>query len=57
MFLFGAVELLLPFFAVRPTQSMIYVPLLVNIFEESVLLIIQYKHSKFCPDDFILQKP
>jgi len=39
----------------RPTQSMIYVPLQVNRFQESILLIVQYKHLKSCSEDFILQ--
>ena len=38
---------------VRPSQSMIYVPLLVNRFQKSVLLIVQYKYSKFCSGDLI----
>ena len=39
----------------RPTQSMIYVPVLVNKFQKSVLLIVHYKYSKSCYGDFILQ--
>jgi len=34
---------------------MVYVPLLVNRFQKSVLLIVQYKYLKFCSGDFILQ--
>jgi len=30
----------------RPTQSVMYVPLQVNIFNESILLIVQYKYLK-----------
>ena len=39
----------------RPTQSIIYVPLQVNRFKKIILLIVQYNHSKFCPEDCILQ--
>ena len=39
----------------RPTPSMIYVPLRVNRFQKSVLLIAQYKYFKSCSGDFILQ--
>jgi len=39
----------------RPTQSMINVPLQVNRFQESVWLIVQYKILKSCSSDFILQ--
>jgi len=39
----------------RPTQSIIYVPLQVNKFQESILLIVQYKHLKSCSEDFVLQ--
>jgi len=41
--------------SVRPTQSMIYVPLLVNRFQNSGLLIVQYKYVKSFSEDFILQ--
>jgi len=34
------------YFRLRPTQSVIYVPLQVNRFPESVLLIIQYRYLK-----------
>jgi len=34
---------------------MIYVPLLVNRFQKSVLLIVQYKYVKSCSGDFFLQ--
>jgi len=40
---------------IRPTQSMIYVPLLVNRFQKSVLLFVQYKQLKSCSGDLILQ--
>ena len=36
----------------RPTQSVMYVPLQVNIFNESILLIVQYKYLKSCSGDF-----
>ena len=36
----------------RPTQSVMYVPLLVNRFAESVLLIVQYRYLKSCSGDF-----
>jgi len=39
----------------RPTQSMIYVPLLVCVFHKSMLLIVQHKYSKSCSKDFKLQ--
>ena len=39
----------------RPTQSIIYVPLHVNRFQKSILLIVQYKYLKSCSGDFILQ--
>jgi len=39
----------------RPTQSMIYVHLLVNRFQKSILLIVQYKSLKSCSGDFILK--
>jgi len=35
--------------------SMIYVPLLVNRFQKSTLLIVQYKHLNSCSGEFILQ--
>jgi len=41
--------------SIRPTQSMIYVPLQVNRFQQFILLIVQYKYSKSCSKDFILQ--
>jgi len=40
---------------VRPTQWMIYIPLLVNRFQKSILLIVQYKYWKSCSKDFIPQ--
>ena len=42
--------------AVRPTQSVMYVPLQVNRFHESILLIVQYKYSKSCSGDFDSQE-
>jgi len=43
------------YFADRPTQSIIYVPLQVNRFQKSVWLIVQYKCLKSCSGDLILQ--
>jgi len=40
---------------IRPTQSVIHVQLLVNGFQKSILLILQYKYFKSCSEDFILQ--
>jgi len=37
----------------RPTQEIMYVHFLVNRFEESILLIVQYKYLKSGPKDFI----
>ena len=41
----------------RPThwQSLIYVPLLVYVFQKSILLIVHYKYLKSCSKDFTLQ--
>ena len=39
-------------FVHRPTQSVMYVPLQVNIFHESILLIVQYKNFKSFSGDF-----
>ena len=39
-------------FYIRPTQSVMYVPLQVNRFAESVLLIVQYRFLKSCSGDF-----
>ena len=36
----------------RPTQSVMYVPLQVNIFHENILLIVQYKYLKSYSGDF-----
>jgi len=36
----------------RPTQSVMYVPLHVNRFADSVLLIVQYRYLKSCSGDF-----
>ena len=38
-----------------PTQSMIYVPLLVCVFHKSIWLVFQYKYFKSCSKDFKLQ--
>jgi len=40
---------------IRPTQSIMHVPLQINIFQKSILLIVQYKYLKFCCGDLILQ--
>ena len=40
---------------VRPTQTIIYVPLQVNRFQKSILPVFQYKYLKSCSGDFILQ--
>jgi len=40
---------------IRPTQSIIYVPLLVCVFDNSILLIVQYKYLKSFSKDFKLQ--
>ena len=37
---------------IRPTQSIMYVPLQVNRFQKSILLIVQYKYLKSCSRDF-----
>jgi len=37
---------------IRPTQSVMYVPLQVNRFAESVLLIVHYRYLKSCSRDF-----
>ena len=37
---------------IRPTQSIIYVPLQVNRFQKSISLIVQYKYLKSCSGDF-----
>ena len=39
----------------RPTQSIMCVPLLVNRFQKSILLIVQHKYLKYCSRHFILQ--
>jgi len=36
----------------RPTQSVMYVPLQVNVFHENILFIVQYKYLKSCSGDF-----
>jgi len=36
----------------RLTQSVMYVPLQVNKFHESILLIVQYKYLKSCSENF-----
>ena len=40
------------YLAYRPTQSLIYVPLHVNIFHENILRIVQYKNLKSCSGVF-----
>ena len=40
---------------VRPTQTIIHVPLLVNRFQKSILLIVQYKDLKSCSENLFLQ--
>ena len=42
---------------IRSTQSIIYIPLQVNRFQKSILLIVEYKYSKSCSKDSILQNP
>jgi hypothetical protein len=37
---------------IRPTQSVMYVPLQVNRFAESIVLIVQYRYLKSCSGDF-----
>ena len=37
---------------IRPTQSIMYVPLQVNRFQKNILLIVQYKYLKSCFGDF-----
>jgi len=37
---------------IRPTQSVMYVPLQVNRSEENILLIVQYRYLKSCSGDF-----
>jgi len=39
----------------HPTQSIIYIPLQVNRFQISVLLIVRYEYLKSCSGGFILQ--
>ena len=36
----------------RPTQSVMYVPLQVNIFHESLILMVKYKYFKSCCREF-----
>jgi len=45
-------DLLRPWFRDRPTQSIMYVPLQVNRFQKSILVIVQYKFLKSCSGDF-----
>ena len=40
---------------VRPTQSIIDVPLLCERFQKGILIIVQYKYLKSCSREFILQ--
>ena len=39
-------------FHIRPTQSIMYVPLPVNRSQKCILLIVQYKYIKSCSGDF-----
>jgi len=41
----------------RPTQSIMYIPFRVNRFQKSILLIVPYKYSKSCSEDFFLKNP
>ena len=41
----------------RPTQSIMYIPFQVNIFQKNILLIVQYKYLKSFSEDFILKNP
>ena len=43
------------YLGIRPTKSIVYVPLQVNRFQESILLIVQYKCLRSCSRDFIFQ--
>ena len=36
----------------RLTQSIMYVPLQVNRFQKSILVIVQYKYLRSCSEDF-----
>ena len=45
-----------PLAAVRPTQSIVYVPLQVNRSQKCILLIVQYKYIKSCSGDFCSQE-
>jgi len=40
---------------IRPTQSIMYVPLLVNRFGKIIFVIVQYKYLKSCSEDFMLR--
>jgi len=42
---------------IRPTQSIMYIPFQVNIFQKSILLIVQYKYVKSFSEDSILKNP
>ena len=42
---------------IRPTQSIMYVPLQVDTFQKSILLIVQYKYLKSCYEDCSVQNP
>ena len=39
----------------RPTQSILNIPFQVNGLHKSILLIVQYKYTKSCSEDFILK--
>ena len=40
---------------IRPTQSIIYVPLQIYRFQKSILLIVECKYLKSCSEELILQ--
>jgi len=41
----------------RPTESIMHIPFQVNRFQNSILLIVQYKYLKSCSEDFLLKNP
>ena len=49
------ITLFLVEYVIRPTQSIMYVPLLVNTFQKRILLIVQYTYLESCSEDLILQ--
>jgi len=44
-------------YSARPTESIMYIPFQVNIFQRSILLIVQYKYLKSCSEDLIVKNP